>query len=1401
MDGEMPCQYDGKNKTCSVDITEQITCKGFNLQACRFYTPNLLCEFDQNEKKCQSSFGYSKCTDYVNKQKCLAIITNGQFCEFDDNKGCNSITNLDLIKKCDPSRQTNPITCSQSTDIPCFYNKASQTCIEYSPYKYIDNLDNIINNSNDRSYLNYVISNIYSLNEKACELFNFILFKQDSGKLSKRIVKLQWFKGACVEIKEIQQINRLSCDNTLNLYGCVLIKTKFQYCHFKDNKCEGVDYRTYSNQKCTSIQLINNGAFCAQTTDVKCQYDSQSFSCIEVPENATIECDDNDPNQKGYNQKACESNPNCIFKESCFKKTEISQNRYCYDAIDLKDCLNVKLEGCKINNGKCVRITNQDYKEIKCDQAQNQIGCTNIQTVGQNCQYLENKCIEQKLIQMRTKKCKEINNVNNLEFCQQPKDTECAYDFQDQSCKEVSDLYNLTCSQGINRKACLKLINKDLKNCSYLDYCFGPNQIDEQCGSQNEACRRANSIETCLFQSYCKCQWQNNTCQSSSINATSVECDDLEYASVAVCNQIENCNLSKDPIDAKKFICKTIQPTTCEEMQSRNQCSRMISLPCIWNEMEQYCMYLEIQEAQFGQMSSSSMNCEDITIQNGSQRACMNIVKQGQMCIFQDNQCNAFVQDQTQNNCLNNINVNSCLQQKVSDCYWEVKLFKVKKTLEGTESEQNYGSCVKFDKFDNYDKQVLNDCDSKLSYTSCLKIIREGVFCRWQNNQCQLIDDNEVIIFQPSSLKEVNHNACGLVNNGDIVKYDQNMNFCIQIQDHSSVTCVTEGLNKDACLNIKFQNCYWDITRRKCRLGKPALDNKQNSCQFKNLSSYLCSQLKLDQPCGFIKDGCDFVDLDQITCNHEGLNQYACLHVKNYPCIWTKQNDEKYQCEDYSYYLPCDQIPSNVNSKVCSIIREGACYYNEQNFKCEIPNKNQTSCELNGLNIIGCVQIENCYYDQKCQHLNKNNYLCEEFPIANQFICKNAIDSCKYYEFQYGCQVAQNEGCSDESLSDQGCLNQPNCVLQADGCKCRKFIETYDCTQITDIDKCKLQNHCIVQYQQISQIQLCTLKKCQDYFSDQCDGKSILKSICYWSHSNQCLPAQNCEDILQPFYECSKYKFNNKPCQENKNFGKCEEFNCQNFGQEQCLEYQQFCTFNKTCQIKQCSDYLMENCIINGCEWNKKLSVCYEQIDCSNFVERVQCNGQYYNSKPCHWVINNSLQICTQYKCSSLQQSQSCSGTRIGSEYCVEISDSLCLSCEEISDSCDCLQQSKYCSYDIVKDKCISKSCESYLTQEECPSNFCTFVKQQCQTSCEFLQMEDQCQQIKQCEWVEKYNQCQKQCSYIQEEQKCLLVYLCSWDQDEQKCQKKKQDDLIIREIQSLGEIITSLIILNLIFV
>jgi len=81
------------------------------------------------------------------------------------------------------------------------------------------------------------------------------------------------------------------------------------------------------------------------TADVKCAFDSTLSSCVILTENPT------DCESKGYNKKACESNPLCQFNVHCYKKPSDASDKsklFCKDASDVSDCVNVVKEGCDL---------------------------------------------------------------------------------------------------------------------------------------------------------------------------------------------------------------------------------------------------------------------------------------------------------------------------------------------------------------------------------------------------------------------------------------------------------------------------------------------------------------------------------------------------------------------------------------------------------------------------------------------------------------------------------------------------------------------------------------------------------------------------------------------------------------------------------------------------------------------------------------------------------------------------------------------------------------------------------------------------------------------------------------------------------------------------------------------
>ncbi|CAK73249.1 unnamed protein product (macronuclear) [Paramecium tetraurelia] len=1256
------CFYDNKNRVCvKADPDEQEKCEGLNFEACINDSNKLLCEFNKSENKCESSYGYSFCDDQVNKNKCLAITTKGQFCRFEKKK-CQKIDITGI--KCETQFQTNPITCSKIEDKEaCFYDKFEKMCKIYKQY-----CDNVTCFSHQRFYQNYQLSNIDSFNKNTCVQFQeAISYNPKDLQITKLPVRLLWNDG-CAEVKNIQLLY-LRCDDYVNIYTCVSILTPKQYCYFKDNKCLNAKLTDFEDKQCDEIININSGVFCAQQSGNPCRFNQLLHKCESFMDNK-IACVEENPEKKGYNEAACQlDSENCIFSDQCYKVKK-DQLQFCQNALDQEQCSRVLIEGCKSTDNICLKIQDSEYNELKCEDVVNRIGCVNIQTQDQYCQFKESKCVsytiqkssymyfQSSISSKISAQCEMFQNVNHYRFCELTTDLGCMYDFQLNSCKVVPENQYLICQRGINKIACLQQTDNNLK-CQFLDYCQDSDSGIQNCqfSDKNLCCKLAATKENCLIQNIYQCQWQNNECQSYQENENK-ECDRIKFSSLSVCISVEDkfCKFDKDSDS-----CISFNPNSCDELQSLSQCKRMSTLPCIWPDDKQdkkQCIQMVDQQTS----GSLQLSCQDVKVQSGNLKACMNVKLQGQMCIFKDHQCETF-QQTNENNCLDNININSCLQQTKSDCYWNLKV--------------NFGEqCQAFQDFDK------NDCSKNLSYTSCLKISKEGVFCIWKNQQCQEINDDQLIVYKPSSFTQINVNVCGLINNGDKVQYDKNIYQCVKVQDIRKLSCSTEGLNKEACLNIEKQECLWDVANRKCI--KYIFNPQLKTCKILNVSSQSCTQINVQEACGFVKNRCDKVDLKQVKCNSDGLNKYACLNVEEYPCIWIKNsNDVKYHCEDFIPSTPCEQVPKDVNSKVCTLVQEDSCYYNKDKSKCEVPNQNHTDCELVGLNSIGCVQIENCFFKQKCQLFQKNSYAsykCDDFPVANKLICKNAADSCKYNEIQYGCSSANNELCSNDSLSIEACKHQQQCVHKDQSCQC---------------------------------------------------------------------------------------KYGTQPGQEIKENADCEQFKCENLEEKLCLNNGECCKFEKVCKKKQCYDLTQQQCIKNDCDWNNIKESCIDIIECEQFQDQDLCNRQQFQKRQCQWVEMKGKQICVQNKCHNLEKNQICTGSRVAQQTCVEMRQGICASCEEISDSCECLRQSDYCQYD--NRKCTSKKCNQYSKELQCPFEFCIF-QEKCQTKCEIITDKFNCKQEENCEWIESIYRCNMKCIIIKKSEICDQIYYCQWDDVGKQC-------------------------------
>ncbi|CAD8063396.1 unnamed protein product [Paramecium sonneborni] len=849
------CKLNVNSNTCEViqdnfqqlNIQSYVQCStpGLNKIGCIFITKGYQCRFSNNQ--CIFDFGQALCNDFINEDKCYSIKTKGQYCKFDD-KGCQQIDNQQgELFKCNHSFKTNPITCSISQDIACYYDKFNKKCIEYS------------DNYQENVSVNQNWDNKISFNFLACQKYSI-----DGKKVYWKIQDEQQQPiNECYEVQQID-LTMLKCNDRLNESACINIQTPFQFCKYENYLCQSVNLDNLrQNSNCNHFQKVNSGAFCEITSDIPCEFNIFQKACQEVLPESKIDCDFTQTYKKGYNEKACAMNPtDCTFVGACYKNIEQSV-ALCQDVNQnkIKLCKQIITQGCTFQQNNCKALINNDYNFIKCEEAINAQGCIQIQTPGQTCYYNSKfeECQFKDLMIDFKAKCQEMNQINSFKFCEQTTDRPCKYNLQMNKC-EIATENNYDCLRGLNIFACYNLTNK-LYQCKFLDYCYGPNNNILECNSNsiNDCCLMAPNKEICLFQKKFKCQW-NQGCQSyQQINQ--IDCNQIKNASVNVCSSTKNqfC-----VFDSQTFACKQIIPQSCDEVQTFDLCNRITNFPCVWNEIQEICTYKE---------KNIFDECRNIQNQIGNLKACTMIEKFGQKCIFLNNKCQTFQQKEGLNNCTDNLNIFSCLQQTISECEWIIKEVNIKKKKQEIHFEKELiGECQQFIEYDS------RACNIYLSYKSCIKIRKNEAFCVWQNNQCQkfyisnyISNENKVL----QLVQNINPTVCGLYNDERLISYSEELNSCIEIKDVSILSCATSkfGLNFQSCINIQNELCKWNNIEKLCELIKKEGTNFKISCNLSGLSSKACTLIEVDESCGFIGNGCGKVDRN-VNCKHLGLNKF-----------------------------------------------------------------------------------------------------------------------------------------------------------------------------------------------------------------------------------------------------------------------------------------------------------------------------------------------------------------------------------------------------------------------------------------------------------------------------------------------------------------------------------------------
>ncbi|CAK70329.1 unnamed protein product (macronuclear) [Paramecium tetraurelia] len=1049
------------------------------------------------------------------------------------------------------------------------------------------------------------------------------------------------------------------------------------------------------------------------------------YSCEKVISINQIQCVDANPEQLGYSKMACDlKSSDCTFSNGCYQKKATENIKYCSE-FPVNECNKPLREGCKIEQNKCVAINPSEYSQLECNQVSNKIGCINIITKKQFCQFNEqNNICELINLEIRSGICKSISQINSQVFCEQIFAVPCKHNSLEHKCENAQGDIEFQCIRGLNQIACLTHTQQSLQ-CKFYNYCYGPNYNILNCDpiKIKDCCFQANTIESCLFQDKFLCQWQNEECKQYS--ESNQECLTLNNVSRKVCYNIKDviCIFNLD-----KLGCVEIQPNHCEQVQTKEQCIQFNNLPCYWDFIKAQCLT---------KVKNPNDGCQDIQDQWGSERTCLDVVKQGQMCIFQ-NQCTDYTQQQVVG-CSQKVNKLSCLQQVLYECIWD---------------QNQKQLCLDFN------QQSSHQCDSNLSYLACLNINTPVTFCQWKDNQCKNVETNQILSF--SSLSQCNCNTCGLINDGSSVICDTKYFKCLNASNLKNLTCDFKGMNKQACLNIKDQQCKWDDTKKKCL----KFNIQSSSCSLKNINPASCSSIQVSLPCGSKENDCDQVDVTKISCDYPGLNEHACLQITNYPCGWV-QDDYllQYQCKLIQDFDACLGYNHQVNAFVCTQILDAPCFYNSIIRNCILFKAQQEiNCNLPGINGIGCSKIENCVYLQgRCMKYEKTmNLNCEDALFSNHKVCTQIQrNRCKYNNLGYGCISSELQDiCSTKGINQVGCDDLLDCQWNQSQCLCKAILTQYpDCSFITNSRKCQNLNYCYVapsnpQYNvDISQeiidqnLVKCLRRTCDYYSIDQCDGQKLDTDICYLTQDNKCNLAKTCDDIVNPQNNCLIYTLKNKQCFRDSNNKNCiTSPDCESLDAYTCQQFPQDCIFEEICKTLECYRFtIKQKCIDKKCEWLEQNKSCMNSQFCAS-QNKENCMLVQQNGKQCALIEEEGEDyFCSVIGCRYLLIKYSlCNGAQIGDDVCVPLSDSTCVSCQEIMDPCICLQYENYCEYDKFDNLCKSKQCGSF-NHETCPADRCQFNEkgQICIPLCENNYNRQQCNHFESyCTWDKNSKLC-----------------------------------------------------------
>ncbi|CAD8131653.1 unnamed protein product [Paramecium octaurelia] len=802
---------------------------------------------------------------------------------------------------------------------------------------------------------------------------------------------------------------------------------------------------------------------CIQSTGISCRWIEQNNQCQEST-GTLIGC------QNYLNQAACisqkvypdKSIAECIFSGYC--RSVIDDASECQKNLSRAGCLGVEEAYC-IWKDQCIAISQSQAvvlgqatsatDELKlssitvCQQIINfpaihqhgahdaltQLYFENLTSSGGENEY-EQQMLIPGCFQPVTDIYKQIKcdaaGLNSLS-CMLVETEPCI--FSEGSCKKVFNFNTLSCSDKLNKIACLSITNFD-QTCYWTG---------TQCTTYLVTKTTSCSISIQVSPSVCANVIKKD--ESCFYDSATMKCDQM-CKSPSLSSSIK-CELSKHE-------CSWFDYGVGYCIFKKNQCDRQGQNYTSCMAADEYCLFE-------GGLCKSISNLNLLGCNSGlNKKACINLKNPSQVCQFWEDECSEiYTTPEDLPYQLWDVNQNACKKITTTASYW------------------SNGSCF----YASGNEECTTQGYNKLG---CLNTVNTVSPCQWNGDSgsCQAITITRET--KCESLKLVNAVACRAVQEEDssgnpvLCKYNLNSTACEKVTVLSSINCETEGLNEAACSSVPdpLQSCRWSsnqcvkvtalgsavtcqalqsVTQRTCAMVQSnnqrcLYDSSRKSCTTQVPPSTACTAAGLNPyGCAFVSSKCHFdtttnqckstldSDYATITCDTNFPSKSTCVLITkaNQYCRWLGKDNV---CELFSFPASdsCTKY-SNVNKLFCLALEVSLQRYISSSYYCSYDTGTSSCTEYTNLaswadcgstldiNLHACVALSNtnkyCYFDQttlKCTEITDPNdskfssLLCKQ---ANKKLCLSLSTTgqyCQWVDSEKKCQpIKSGQQCSD----------------------------------------------------------------------------------------------------------------------------------------------------------------------------------------------------------------------------------------------------------------------------------------------------------------------------------------------------------------------------------------------------